>query len=142
MKISKWLAYLRPVLEIYTDGSEKSGQGAWAYVIVWKSRIIAEASRGVKKTDSLSMEIQAAIEALKSLSHCRRVRLCSDNRILIDKMTKGSLDQTPESHRELFRTLLSLAETHFIEWKWVKSHSGHKYNELCDTLCAQARLSH
>ena len=28
-------------------------------------------------------------------------------------------------------------QTHNIDWQWVKGHSGHRENEICDELAKQ-----
>lgn len=132
--------WLRPSLEIYTDGSFKNGCGAWAYVVVRRGKVIDEASGRVKKAGSNHMEFQAAIEALKSLSTKFKIKIYSDSRILVDAMTLTPDETTrPFAFSEQWQILQELEKNHRVTWQWVKAHSGLEFNERCDELCIAAR---
>ena len=136
------------VLEIYTDGSYKNGWGSWAFVFVQNKKIIFEKSSRVKKTDSLRMEYQAAIESLKSLPNGTRANLYSDCQILIENLKKLTFwsenswlnkNGFPIPNSDLLQTLQALTLEKSVTWKWVKAHAGLVFNERCDQLCLQAR---
>lgn len=138
-------------IKIYTDGSEKDSYGAWAYVTVRDDKVLSEASGREKKTQSLRMEFQAAIQALKSLPLNSKAILYSDCRILIDTMIlwrfewkkNGWIKSKGQNipNVDLIIQLDSLTDLHHIEWKWIKAHSGITHNERCDELCIMARES-
>jgi ribonuclease HI len=136
------------LLEIYTDGSYKNGWGSWAFIFVQNQKIVFEKSSRVKKTDSLRMEYQAAIESLKSLPQGSRAHLYSDCRILIENLKKLNswaenswLNRNgfPIPNSDLLMQLQSLIGEKSVTWKWVKAHAGLVFNERCDQLCIQAR---
>lgn len=139
----------RPKFEIYTDGSSKDGRGAWAYVLVRRSRgpfarggtFVREGSGAVRKASSNPMEFRAAIEALKSLNAETTATLFSDSRILIDTMTvwQGNAELRPRGLETEIAELDRLTGQHKITWKWIRAHAGHEFNERCDLLCIQAR---
>lgn len=136
------------LLEIYTDGSYKNGWGSWAFIFVQNQKIIFEKSSRVKKTDSLRMEYQAAIESLKSLPLGSQAHLYSDCQILIENLKKLSkwsenswLNKNgfPIPNSDLLQNIHSLILEKSVTWKWVKAHAGIAFNERCDQLCLQAR---
>ena len=134
--ITNLLQSLRAI-EIYTDGSSKDGFGSWAYVISKRGKLLQERFGRVRGANSNTMEFQAAVEALKSLSQDSKITLYSDSRILVDAMISGD---GPRAHQDQLDLLLDLAKRHRIQWKWIKAHSGHVLNERCDELCKLARI--
>lgn len=126
-------------LEIYTDGSFKQGRGSWAYVVVCKGKIVREASGSVLKTNSLRMELQAGIEALRSLPMKSRAMIMCDSRIVVDIFKDPTVKYQGRPNEDLIETLRDLNQQHSIQWKWIKAHSGIVHNERCDELCVMAR---
>lgn len=132
-------------VEVYTDGSYKNGCGSWAFVVVHQGRILKEASGRAKKTNSLRMEIQAAIEALGALRALKerfRPVLFSDSRTVVDAMQFGKEVEVSRPNADLINRLLSVSNELRVEWHWIKAHAGHFYNERCDELCVAARSNH
>jgi ribonuclease HI len=128
--------------DIYTDGSFKQGRGSWAFVIVLRGVVVLERSGYVRKSNSLRMELQAAIEALHGLTELAgssSARLFSDSRIVVDAMASGSEVAESRPNAALINDLRLLSLEHRIEWTWIKAHSGQIYNERCDELCVRAR---
>jgi ribonuclease HI len=133
---------LTPSIDIYTDGSHKSGWGSWAYVIVKNGIIIHEASGKVRPTSSTHMEYQAAIEAFRYLNVRTRVRLFSDSKILIDSIRPFATKPfMPRAFQDSIMALKKVSHGHDVNWFWIKSHAGHEFNERCDQLCTSARHS-
>ena len=138
-------------IEIYTDGSEKDGWGAWSYLFLRYGQVVAEASGRVRSTNSNRMEFQAAIEALKALDRHEvfAVTLHTDCRILIENIPKlesweenGWLRRKiaiPIPNADLYQELHALNQKNQITWKWVRAHSGNPHNDRCDELCRLAR---
>lgn len=126
-------------LHIYTDGSHKEKWGSWAFVVVRNHKIINESSGRVRKTNSHRMEFQAAIEALTYLSVGSTAILHSDSKVLIDCFNPPH--ERPAVNADQLEQLDALLLDRNITWKWVKAHSGIKYNERCDELCILARQS-
>lgn len=128
---------IQPELHIYTDGSHKDKWGSWAFVIVRNHKIIHESSGRVRKTNSHRMEFQAVIEALTYLKKGSSSFLYSDSKVLIDCF--NSPQERPAVNADQLEQLDALLLERKITWKWVKAHSGIKYNERCDELCVLAR---
>ena len=137
-----------PNFEIYTDGSFKGHWGSWAYLIVKNNSVICEASGRVKKTNSNRMEFQAAIEALKTLPKGTVATVFTDCKILIENINLLAewqsndwikKNKSPIPNVDLYICLHELLTSLNISWKWIRAHSGNKYNERCDELCLLAR---
>jgi len=133
---------------VYTDGSHKNQWGSWAYVVIQNNKIIYEASSRCRDTNSLRMEIQAVLEALKCLSTYHNYVIYTDCRILIENVKQfdswedwGWTKQNKASipNVDLYQELQSLIKNKNIQWKWVRAHSQNLYNERCDELCKIAR---
>ena len=43
-------------------------------------------------------------------------------------------DKKPVKNQDLWEALAALAESHDVEWHWVRGHSGHPENERADAL--------
>ena len=124
-------------LKIYTDGSHKKKWGSWAFIIVQDDVVVHEASGRERYTDSLRMEFQAAIEALKYLKPKTQAQLFSDSRILVNAVLDPL--KRPAVNADQVQALLKLNSSHQVTFNWVKAHSGNVFNERCDSLCNQAR---
>ena len=129
-------------LEVFTDGSFKNGRGSWAYVIVNRGVVLQENSGLARKTNSLRMELRAGIEALGALRVMNRAGTAivfSDSRTVVDAMKAGRDVLQVRPNADLLNELLALSRVSNVEWRWIKAHSGHVYNERCDQLCVLAR---
>lgn len=123
-------------LEIYTDGSCKDGFGSWSYIISRRGKIICERAGSVQGTSSNTMEFQAALEALSSLSVKSTITIFSDSKILVDAMTFGKSHTSFQNQMEQLKPLIY---KHKVKWQWIKAHNGNKFNERCDELCTLIR---
>lgn len=43
-------------------------------------------------------------------------------------------NKTPVKNQDLWVQLDQAIALHQLEWQWVKGHSGHRENEICDEL--------
>ena len=90
------------------------------------------------------MELQAAIEALKSLPDGSMVQLTTDSVYVKDGITSWiknwkargwkTAAKKPVKNVDLWQALDSQAQRHSVEWHWVKGHAGHAGNERADAL--------
>lgn len=90
------------------------------------------------------MELTAAIRGLEALKRASSVVLTTDSQYVrkgITEWIKGwkakgwkNSSRQPVKNRDLWERLDELCETHTIEWRWVKGHSGHIENERADAL--------
>jgi ribonuclease HI len=136
-------------VEIFCDGacSGNPGVGGWGSVLRYGDKE-KELSGAEEETTNNRMELSAAIMALESLKRPCSVVLTTDSQYLAKGMTewiagwvrKGWLNskKEPVLNRDLWERLLVLANTHRIEWRWVRGHNGHPENERCDELARKA----
>ena len=50
-------------------------------------------------------------------------------------------DKKPVKNVDLWKRLDEQVNQHQVQWHWVKGHSGHPMNELCDVLARNAASS-
>ncbi len=141
-------------LRIYTDGGcwNHTGEGAWAFVVTEHGQEIYSNSGRVAGTTNNKMELQAIIEAIAWLDRkCESVVIVSDSQYCIKGITqwvfgwmeKGwmTASKEPVKNREQWELLCFLAHRWIhsnLEFKWVKGHAGHTFNERADALCTEA----
>lgn len=83
-------------------------------------------------------EIAAAALGLEQLREPCRVRILTDSRYVVETMC-GRFRR--KSNQEWWARLDRAADSHEIEWKWIKGHAGHVAQEAVDraarTIAAQ-----
>jgi ribonuclease HI len=128
------------MIEIYTDGSAdvKSRDGGWAYVLTENGLILAQDSFKVKDTTNNRMELTAALEAILALSEFgvrEDVSLFTDSNYLIGGASKGNKRNV---NNDLWDKLddAVFGYSGNVHWKWVKGHSGNKFNEIVDKMAS------
>lgn len=138
-------------LVIYTDGgcSGNPGPGGWGCVII-DGESETQLSGGEKQTTNNRMELTAAISALAAVCaknewKSRPLAVYSDSQYVKNGITSWiknwkkngwkTAAKKPVLNQDLWIKLDELYNQLNIEWKWVKGHAGHKYNEMCDSLC-------
>lgn len=104
-------------------------------------------SGGEKHTTNNRMELTAALQALLALRTPSRVEIVTDSEYLRRGITEwlpgwkkrnwqrkgGTL-----ANIDLWQALDAILPKHFITWKWVRGHAGHKFNQRADQLARQA----
>ncbi len=137
------------VLEVWTDGacSGNPGPGGWA----WATEDGRQASGGERPTTNQRMEIQAALEAVRSLEGALTV--VSDSTYVVncfrDAWWRGWLSRgwvnsakKPVANRDLWEPLVTLVRDRGdVTFRWVKGHSGDPMNDLVDRLAVAAGRS-
>ena len=132
-------------VEIFTDGACRGnpGKGGWGAVI--RSKNVEEYIYGGENhTTNNKMELLAAIKALEYIENPSEVILTTDSEYLrkgitewIDNWKKRqwkTSSKKPVKNKDLWQILDSLSTKHNISWEWVRGHSGHRENEIADTL--------
>jgi ribonuclease HI len=95
------------------------------------------------------MEMIAVIEALSRLKYPCKVIVRTDSQYVVNGITKGwaakwqknnwiKSDKQPALNPDLWEKLLTLCETHEVEFEWIRGHAGHIENERCDALAVKA----
>ena len=134
-----------PVLELYCDGSADARvakPGGWAFLVVRHDKVLVSKSGRSASTTSLVMELEAARAALHEvlkrgwhLEHT--VELISDSSIALDIAAGRFL---PKHHLDLAKKLRTKAAAARAQTRWVRAHSGHRWNEAVDALAHEAKV--
>lgn len=132
-------------IEIFTDGACRGnpGPGGWGALLRY-NKVEKTFCGGEKNTTNNRMELQAAIEGLRSLNESCQVRLTTDSQYVRKGITEWMINwkkrhwktasKQPVKNVDLWKALDEQAQRHQIEWLWVKGHSGHRENEIADQL--------
>ncbi|URL07198.1 ribonuclease HI [Avibacterium sp. 21-595] len=135
-------------IDVFTDGSclGNPGRGGIGILLRYKQHE-KQISKGYFKTTNNRMELRAVIAALASLKEPCQVTLHSDSQYMKNGMTKWifnwkknnwkSSTGKPVKNQDLWLLLDNETQRHQIHWQWVKGHSGHRENEICDQLAKQ-----
>lgn len=132
-------------VELFTDGACRGnpGPGGWGVLLRYQEKE-RELWGGEPETTNNRMELQAAIEGLRALSEPCRVNLTTDSQYVRKGITEWisawkrrgwrTAAKKPVKNVELWQLLDAEASRHQVEWHWVKGHSGHRENDIADTL--------
>ncbi|MCP3662357.1 MAG: ribonuclease HI [Gammaproteobacteria bacterium] len=132
-------------VEIFTDGACKGnpGPGGWGALLRYKGKE-RELFGGEQETTNNRMELQAVIEALRTLTRTSRVRVTTDSQYVRKGITEWignwkrngwrTAAKKPVKNSDLWKMLDDLVSEHDVAWAWVKGHSGHPENERADAL--------
>lgn len=130
---------------IYTDGACRGnpGPGGWGAVLL-SGPHEREIWGGEAATTNNRMELTAAIEALEALKRPCRVELHTDSKYVQAGISEWlprwkasgwkTASKAPVKNDDLWRRLDSARLRHEVDWRWVKGHAGHEFNERADAL--------
>jgi ribonuclease HI len=136
---------------VYTDGACRGnpGRGGWA----WAVPDGPYASGADPATTNQRMEIMAALEALRfwTTQPVSRIEVVSDSTYVVncfkDRWWQGwqrrnwkNSQNKPVANRDLWEPLIELAVSSEAQvvWRWVKGHSGDRWNDRVDELATAA----
>ena len=134
---------------VYTDGacSGNPGPGGWGSVLIYRGHR-RELSGGETLTTNNRMELMAVIKALEALKRPCMITIHTDSTYVMKGMTEWlaqwkrrdwkTAPKKPVKNVDLWQHLEKAIDSHQVEWKWVKGHSGVPENERADEL---ARLA-
>lgn len=147
----------KPNVKIYTDGACANNPGLGGYGIVMMYNNSAgthkkEFSKGFKYTTNNRMELMAVIDALNLLKKPCNIELYSDSKYVVDAINQKWLDgwvkknwnlgtKKEVKNIDLWKKFLEAKKPHDISFIWVKGHASNEYNNICDKLAVEARLS-
>jgi ribonuclease HI len=141
----------RASVVVYTDGACRGnpGPGGWAWAI--PDGRYASGAEG--HTTNQRMEITAALEALRALTpeSPSAIEVVSDSTYVVkcftDRWWQGwqrrnwkNSQNKPVANRDLWEPLIELAVAHEVpvSFRWVKGHSGDRWNDRVDELATVA----
>lgn len=138
-------------LYIFTDGScyPNPGPGGWAAILIWNGnvKLIYGGSEGGTNN---TMELRAILEGLRAREdHTVSTILFTDSQYCVNALTKWwkgwekkgwiTGGGTPVKNQDYIREILHLADN--VQFKWLKGHKGHVYNEAADKLARKGRAA-
>ncbi|NIZ40137.1 ribonuclease HI [Entomospira entomophila] len=140
-------------IQVYSDGacSGNPGSGGWGAVILYPNDYV-ELSGGEQATTNNRMELLGAIEALTHIQNRDRslpITITTDSQYVKNGITLWiqnwkkngwkTSTKSPVKNQDLWQRLDLLNHQLKPEWRWIKGHAGHQYNERCDILAVNAR---
>lgn len=132
-------------IEIFTDGACRGnpGPGGWGALLRYQDRE-RELWGGEENTTNNRMELQAAIEGLRALNEPCQVVLTTDSQYVRKGITEWmaawkkrgwrTAAKKPVKNVDLWQLLEAETHRHQVDWHWVKGHSGHRENDIADSL--------
>jgi ribonuclease HI len=134
---------------IYTDGACKGnpGPGGWG-VLLRYGKVEKQLSGAESLTTNNRMELTAAIKALAALKEPCKIELYTDSKYVQKGISEWMVNWKKNNWRtsskksvknaDLWQALDHESRRHTVIWHWVKGHSGHKENDLVDSIANQA----
>ena len=140
---------------IYADGASRGNPGPGGYGTIVRVRnqdmsiSQQEFSQGFTCTTNNRMELLGVIVGLESLAQPCSIMILSDSKYVVDAFQQHwvqswiahnwkTAGKKPVKNVDLWKRLLSAMEGHTVEFRWVKGHNGHEFNERCDELATSA----
>ncbi len=142
-----------PAIVVYTDGSCRGnpGPGGWAWAVPNGSY----ASGAAAHTTNQRMEVTAAFEAIRALTEGmaegETLEVVSDSTYVVNCFKQRwwagwqrrgwrNSQNKPVANRDLWEPMIELAlrPEHPVTFRWVKGHSGDKWNDVVDELATTA----
>ncbi len=140
-----------PLVTVYTDGACRGnpGPGGWA----WAVPEGPFASGADPATTNQRMEIAAALEALRRLTSdgASDIEVVSDSTYVVNCFQQAwwkgwhrrnwrNSQNKPVANRDLWEPLIELAlgSPSRVTFRWVKGHSGDRWNDRVDELATAA----
>jgi ribonuclease HI len=137
-------------VKLFSDGacSGNPGPGGWACVLVF-GELQRVLSGYEAQTTNNRMELLGVIGGLKVLQRPCYVDITTDSQYVKNAFTEGWLNnwirngwvtksKSPVKNQDLWQELCYLQRQHELQWHWVKGHSGHHYNDMCDEYARKA----
>ncbi len=132
-------------VEMFTDGACRGNPGIGGWGVLLRSRDKEKTLHGGEAhTTNNRMELTAVIKGLEALSKSCEIIITSDSKYVLLGVTEWmenwkkrgwkTAGKKPVQNVDLWQQLDLLTQSHTIQWKWVKGHSGHPENEIADEL--------
>ncbi|MCC6203051.1 MAG: ribonuclease HI [Gammaproteobacteria bacterium] len=136
-------------VDLFCDGACRGNPGVGGWGVVLRFGAHERHLNGAERmTTNNRMELTAAIRGLAALRERCRVQVTTDSKYVQQGIVEWlpgwrrngwrTAAKKPVKNAELWRELDALATQHDVSWHWVRGHSGHRENELADTLANQA----
>ena len=133
-------------IELFSDGCAEPNPGKGAYATILRHEKYEKIfTQGYIHTTNNRMELMGVIRGLNEIKKKCNVTVTTDSQYVINGIEKGWAKNWRNKNwmkkptkkvlnSDLWKQLLLLTEYHNITFKWIKGHSGHIENELCDSI--------
>ena len=140
-----------PTTGVFTDGSAEPnpGPGGWGAVYVVDGQIVAQQHGREAQTTNNRMELSALIAACKMVPRDQHAVVYTDSELCVNTITAWAVKWEAKGWKkkggdiknvELVQELYGLFHGHpGLEMKWIKAHSGNRWNEYADSLATAYR---
>ena len=140
-----------PTDGVFTDGSAEPnpGPGGWGAVYVVGNQIVSEQHGHERQTTNNRMELSALIAACTMVPRDHHAIIHTDSELCVKTITvwagkwkaQGWKKKSGEiKNLELVQELYGLFHSHpGLQMKWIKAHSGNRWNEYADSLSTAYR---
>lgn len=154
LTIEEVLATFRegPQTGVFTDGSSEGnpGPGGWGAVLVVDGQVVAEDYGAEDHTTNNRMELTAMIAGLEMLPADTETDVYTDSQLVVNILTKWAegweargwkkKSPGPIANLELVQRAYGLTkEKPKARIRWIKAHSGYRWNEYADSLATAYR---
>jgi ribonuclease HI len=137
-----------PKITIYTDGAcePNPGPGGWAAVILDGART-KKISGFEDRTTNNRMELTAAVRAFQAVTTPSQVEIFTDSQYLMLGITQWlqkwirrgwRTTSGKVANQDLWQALVDAVQPHQVTWRWLRGHTGDRYNEMTDQLARRA----
>lgn len=146
---------MKKIIEVYTDGSSliTTKTGGYGWVLVVNGIKYLEGNGYLRRADNNEAELEAALRGIEEVWNFisqeslngdhqtlnYEVTLFSDSQIVLS-WASGIYFFKQELKYQKFSKLKELVQLLNVKTKWIRGHSGHKYNERSDELATLGRL--
>ncbi len=143
-----------PDTGVFTDGATEGnpGPGGWGAVLVVDGEIVSEAMGSEPQTTNNRMELTAMIAGLEMLPLDAEIDVYTDSKLVVDTLTNWAAgwrangwkkkSTGPIANLDLVQKAYSLYEARpNVTAKWIRAHSGYRWNEYADSLATSYRRS-
>src|SRR6478609_4837184 len=139
------------MIEAFSDGCcRKEGKGGWGILIYIDNEILIAGSYADRVTNNM-MELQGPIEILDRLTifneENKQVKITSDSSYFVDGFNQWMHGWEKKGWRkhptkpdggianlDMWKKLFDMKFNRNIKASWVRGHSGHYENEICDAI--------
>lgn len=138
-------------IEIFTDGACSGNPGKGGYGILMRvpeKNYQKTFSQGYRKTTNNRMELLAVIIALEKLKSTENdIHIFTDSKYVSEAINQQWLFGWAKKgfvkikNPDLWKRFYPLFQQYKPTFHWIKGHSGHPENEICDELAVKASQS-
>lgn len=149
-RITVTAAGKEPIHQLFTDASflQKTGRSGIAAIIKYPDERYDLHAIGSHARGNCHAELEAVVAGLELLNEVSEIRIISDSRYvrkgLTEWMFNWKLNNWKTSNGNFAKNIQTwkkidrLTQNKYIEVAWVKGHSGHFENTMCDLYAREA----